>query len=70
MHLAHAVRGDDAMGEGNDGGDQREDDEHGVGDAELGAHAEGFVEDDVDASKNAEFKANVPPRMHALHFFA
>jgi hypothetical protein len=64
------VSSDDTIGEGDDGSDQREDDEDGVSGAELGADAEGFVEDDVDASKNAEFKANVPPRMHALHFFA
>ena len=69
MHLAHAVRRNDAIGEGDDGGDQRENDEDGVSGAELGADAEGFVEDDVDASENAERKANVPPRMHALYFF-
>ena len=56
-HLAHAVRSDDAIGEGDDGGDQREDDEDGVSGAELGADAEGFVEDDVDASENAESNA-------------
>ncbi len=64
-HLVHAVRSDDAIGDGDDGGDQREDNEDGVSGAELGADAEGFVEDDVDASKNAERKANFPPRMHA-----
>ena len=68
-HLAHAVSSDDTIGEGDDGSDQREDDEDGVSGAELGADAEGFVEDDVDASENAERKANVPPRMHALYFF-
>ena len=59
-HLAHIVRSDDAIGEGGDGGDQREDDEDGVSGVELGADAEGFVEDDIDARKNAECNAKIP----------
>jgi hypothetical protein len=62
------VSSDDTIGEGDDGSDQREDDEDGVSGAELDADAEGFVEDDVDASENAECNAKIPSEEACVPF--
>jgi hypothetical protein len=58
-HLVHAARGDDAIDEGDGGDEDREDDEDGVGGADLGAHAERFVEENLDAGENAASTATI-----------
>ncbi len=60
-HLVHAVRSDDAIDEGDGGDEDREDDEDGVRGADLGAHAERFVEEDLDAGENAASTASILP---------
>ena len=58
-HLAHAARSDDAIDEGDGGDEDREDDEDGVRGADLGADAERFVEEDLDAGENAASTARI-----------
>ena len=58
-HLVHAARSDDAIDEGDGGDEDREDDEDGVRHADLGADAERFVEEDLDAGENAASTATI-----------
>ena len=58
-HLVHTVRSDDAIDEGDGGDEDREDDEDGVSGADLGADAERFVEEDLDAGENAASTATI-----------